>query len=977
LGIVADPLKLLLLEDREADAELAVAELQRGGFDPTWSRVTTEAAYVMALQPGLDIILADYRLRQFDAPRALRRLQESSLDIPFIVLSGTIRDEDAAAQIKAGAADYVLKDRPGRLVPAVRHALAIRALREQRRRDEAALRESEERTRLILANALDAVITIDTAGLILSWNPQAEHLFGWREDEVLNAPLSETIIPPAYRLAHERGLERFRTTGEGAVLNRRLELIAVRRDGTEFPVELAITPVQLKGSTVFSAFLRDITERKRSEEFRQQSEAKFRLLFVNNPLPMWVYDVETLRYLEVNIAAVEHYGYSRDEFLHMRIIDIRPPEDVPRLQEAVAGFAAGTDQTIRRHEGTWKHRLKDGRIIDVDIVSEAIDFADRRAALVVARDVTELKQAQSSLAKYAARLEVLHEIDAAIIAADAPMAIAEVALRRLRDLLGVPRAIVNLFDLAAGEVEWLAAVGRHRMRLGPGVRFPLALMGDVEALRRGELQVIHTASLPRGPETEALLASGVHVYMVVPMLAGGELIGALSFGGASGEFPPEQVRIAQEAAAQLAIALEQARLHERVKRQAEELEQRVRERTLELSSANEQLHREIAERRRAEAEADGANRAKSDFLSRMSHELRTPLNAILGFAQLLEVDVRNPEQRESVELILKGGRHLLALINEVLDIARIEAGTLSISLEPVLASEVVNGALDLVRPQAAARAVQLPGAIVCPRYVRADRQRLQQVLLNLLSNAIKYNRNGGRVTASCTEAEAGRLRIAVGDTGSGIAPEMLVRLFTPFDRLGAEQGGIEGTGLGLALSKRLVEAMGGTLDVVSMLNEGSTFAVELPSVAGPTVPVIDADRDAADQHSSMARGTVLYIEDNLSNLRLLEHIISRRPGVTLLSAMQGSRGIELAQHHRPQLILLDLHLPDLPGADVLQRLREDPRTRAIPVVVLSADATPGQVTRLLGQGAHGYLTKPLDLKQFLALLDDQLNGSER
>ena len=579
----------------------------------------------------------------------------------------------------------------------------------------------------------------------------------------------------------------------------------------------------------------------------------------------------------------------------------------------------------------------------------------------------------SALAKSTERLQLLHEIDRALIAATAPVEIAEAVLPKLRDLLGVPRAIVNLFDLAAGEVEWLAAAGRRRLHVGPGVRFPLALMGDVEALRRGELQVIDTGLLPHDAHTEALLASGVRTYMVVPMIAGGELIGAVSFGGAPSEFSPEQVSIAQEVAAQLAIALEQARLLERVKRQAEELEQRVQERTLELSSANEQLQREIAERRRAEEEADRANRAKSEFLSRMSHELRTPLNGIIGFAQLLELEADGAEQRESVEHILKGGRHLLSLINEVLDIARIESGKLAISLEPVLASDVLRAALDMIRPQAAARRVEVRETVPDDGYVTADRQRLQQVVLNLLSNAIKYNRERGSVHVSCEDGPQGWVRILVTDTGVGIAPEMMSRLFRPFERLGAEQTTVEGTGLGLALSQRLVEVMGGTLSVKSTVGEGTTFTVELRRAEAPPVRDEHASGGDADQARPPGiRGKVLYIEDNLSNLRLLERILARRPSLTLLSAMQGRRGLELARDHRPDLIILDLHLPDLSGSEVLARLSADPTTKHIPVVILSADATPGRITRLLEQGACAYLTKPLDVKQLLGVIDDAL-----
>jgi signal transduction histidine kinase/ActR/RegA family two-component response regulator len=564
---------------------------------------------------------------------------------------------------------------------------------------------------------------------------------------------------------------------------------------------------------------------------------------------------------------------------------------------------------------------------------------------------------QAEMAGYAERLRILHEIDQALIAAPAPVAVAEAALRRLRPLIGSPRAVVTLFDVAAGEGEWLAVDAATPSAVGAGVRFPLAMMGDLDALARGEVQVIEDVSaLAHLPQARALLAEGVHAYIVIPLIADGVLVGSLNFGaGAAGRFPPEAVATAREVAVQLALVVQQARLHERVTRHAEELEVRVAERT---------------------AAATRANQAKSDFLSRMSHELRTPLNSILGFGQILEMETLGERQRECVERILTAGRHLLGLINEMLEISRIEAGRLSLSLEPVPLQATVAGAMDLVAPLAAQRRVALQMDVPdARRHVLADRQRLQQVLLNLLSNAVKYNRENGRVTVSTAAAADGRVRIRVTDTGPGIPAEHQARLFTPFERLGADATGEEGTGLGLTLSRHLVEAMDGLLHVESEVGVGSTFAVDLWIVDAPA-----AELAAPAPSSAMSAGPgglVLYVEDNLSNFRLVERLLERRPATRLLSAIQGRRGLELAREQRPALILLDLHLPDLSGEEVLRRLQEDPATREIPVAILTADATPGQADRLLAAGARAHLTKPIEVRRLLALLDEHLANGGR
>lgn len=368
-----------------------------------------------------------------------------------------------------------------------------------------------------------------------------------------------------------------------------------------------------------------------------------------------------------------------------------------------------------------------------------------------------------------------------------------------------------------------------------------------------------------------------------------------------------------------------------------------------------------------------ANAAKSEFLSRMSHELRTPLNAVLGFAQLLEMQYEDPKIQRATHSILKAGQHLLNLINEVLDLSRIEAGRLTISIEPVLLSQILLQTLDIVQPIASKAGITLDTVTpsCAEMYVMADRQRLVQVLINLLTNAVKFNRPSGRVQVFCDDVEGENHRILVRDSGVGITNDDMNRLFQPFERFG--DLAVEGTGLGLVLSRRFIELMNGTLTLVESGPSGSTFCIELPKAQSAHTQAAGAL--AATRHgafSSSLRGTVLYIEDNLSNMKLIEMLLETWPNINLIPAVQGNVGLELARSHTPDLIFLDLHLPDIQGVDVLRMLKADPTTASIPVVVVSADATPGQIRKLRLAGAYDYLTKPLDIDRFMLVLESLL-----
>lgn len=646
----------------------------------------------------------------------------------------------------------------------------LRSIREMRSiaNRTAALELSEQNFRQIFQEAPIGMAVVGLDEKFLQTNAKLCQMVDYSEAELQNrTPIDIT---------HQDDVEFSREIAKSMLsgMHSRVEKRYVRKDGEVVSAARTGCVIHDENGNPrhFLIMIEDISNRKKAEEAVRDSEERYRLLFETNPYPIWVYDPQTLSFLAVNQAAVDCYGFSREEFLSMNIKDIRPNEDVAALLDDVSQFSSETTR--------WRHRKKNGTEIDVEITARSISFNGHEARLVLVNDVTE----------------------------------------RLR-----------------------------------------------------------------------------------------------------GEKVIEQ----------------------------------------------------------AKDEADRANKAKSEFLSRMSHELRTPLNAILGFGQLLERQNPTQTQRGRIQHVINAGRHLLGLINEVLDISRIEAGRMQLSLEPVCVAEAIGETIDLMRPLAQKRRMTLRVDVDldASAHVHADRQRFKQVLLNLLTNAVKYTPVSGKVTVSCAANGNDKLRIRVADTGSGIAQEKLARLFTPFDRLGAEQSGVEGTGLGLALSQRLMQAMGGSIGVENSSHAGSTFWLELPRAESPLEK--STSRKPQTHRRQACEGgkkrTVLYIEDNLSNLTLIEQLLEERPEIELLTAMQGQVGLDLARDQSPDLVLLDLHLPDLPGWQVLSQLKANEATTEIPVVVISADATSNQTTRLLKAGAVHYLTKPLDVVEFFRVLDMTLSAN--
>ncbi len=462
--------------------------------------------------------------------------------------------------------------------------------------------------------------------------------------------------------------------------------------------------------------------------------------------------------------------------------------------------------------------------------------------------------------------------------------------------------------------------------------------------------------------------------------------------GAEAVTSREKVATAREGAADLregAADLREQEIHAVEKTQAasndhmqmlQQANERLTIATIEAQKLAEQVKIATDQMESAKLVAEKANLAKSVFLSQMSHELRTPLNAILGFAQLLEIGSPKPTEAQAVRLhqIIKSGWYLLELINEILDLAIIESGKLALSREPVSLLEVMRECQAMIEPQAEKRDIHLNFSSFDPNlYANADRTRVKQILINLLSNAIKYNREHGTVEVQCSST-TDRIRISITDSGLGLPPEKLIQLFQPFNRLGQESGGEEGTGIGLVVTKQLVELMGGTIGMKSTVGLGSEFWIELIRDESPQFAAGHKRLTERTQTISgnLAQRSLLYVEDNPANLMLVEQIIAGHPHLNMLSARDGNLGVAMARAHLPDMILMDINLPGISGIEALNILRRDPLTSHIPVLALSANAMLRDIEKGLEEGFFRYLTKPIKVNEFLIALDEALKFAE-
>ncbi|HEX2080714.1 MAG TPA: PAS domain S-box protein [Longimicrobium sp.] len=888
---------------------------------------------------------------------------------------------------------------------------------------EAALRASEESYRGLFDNLTELVYIQDLEGRFLNVNEAVVRAYGYEREELLGQ--TPAILMDPARVDMDDTMARFARAVAGEP--QRFEWWGRRKDGSVFPKEIVLARSTYFGQDAVIAVGRDITDRVEAEQALRAREEHFRRLIEHSSDLVSIIGPDgTIRYESEAIERL--YGYTVEEGKGTSAWERVHPDDHEHVARALADVAANPGKT---GSAEFRYRNASGEWHYVEAVGKTLTGDPQDGIVINTRDVTARRRAEEALReseeRYRALIENTHDIIAILDPQTGRMLYQSPSMERI---LGYPPEEmegISAFDLIHPDdrervLEVLAATvaapgttghAEYRYRHRDGGWRLLETFGRTLSPDSGEQGIVLNTrdvterraaedALRRSEEHFRRLIENAQDNIAIVDRAGTMLYQSASIFRITGYTPDELVGrsafdyIHPDDAPTVAAELERAFAtpgfvgHAEYRVAHKDGGWRYLEafgQTLSPDSPDEGVVaniRDTTERRQAEealrratAEAERANRAKSEFLSRMSHELRTPMNSILGFAQLLERAGLPADQQRGVQHILTAGRHLLRLINEVLDIARIESGRQQLSLEPVHLGAVLQEALALARPLASQDGVQLVAGDLPADglFVRADRQRLVQVLLNLISNAIKYNREGGEVRlgaeVSQDAADAGRVRVRVEDTGRGIPEENRDQLFVPFARLGAEHSEVEGTGLGLTLSQRLVEAMGGTLELESTGPEGSTFAVELllsrDPVEGLELPASAAPAEPPEPRRAPV--TLLYVEDNLANLSLVESILASRPGWKTLPALQGRLGMELARQHAPDVVLLDLHLPDVRGDEVLRSLRRDPRTAGIPVVVISADATPRTIHRLRSQGADAYLTKPLDVDEFLTTID--------
>jgi PAS domain S-box-containing protein len=802
----------------------------------------------------------------------------------------------------------------------------------------------------ILTSANFSIIATDEKGIIQLFNVGAERMLGYLAAEVVNKINPSDIHDPQEVMARAQALsielETPITPGFEALAFKAsrgiediYELTYIRKDKSRFPAVVSVTALRDAQDAIIGYLLIGTELKAGALQSAIFNSANFSSIATDANGVIQIF----------NVGAERMLGYAAAEVMNkITPADISDPQELIARAKALSvelatpitpGFEALVFKASRGIEDIYEltYIRKDGSrfpaVVSVTALRDAQDAII--GYLLIGTDNTARKQAEEALLKAGAlQSAIFNSANFSSIATDA-------------------KGVIQIFNVGAERMlGYTAAEVMNKIT-------PADISDPQELIARAKALSVELAT-PITPGFEALVFKASREI---------EDIYELTYIRKDGSRFPAVVSVTALRDAQDAIIGYLLIGTDNTARQLVEAERALLDQALQAKNAELESAKFVAEK---------ANLAKSDFLSSMSHELRTPLSAILGFAQLMESGspLPTPSQKRSIDQILQGGWYLLELINEILDLALIESGKLSLSLESISLAEVIHECQEMIEPQAQKRGISLVFPLFdIPYFVEGDRTRMKQVFINLLSNAIKYNRVGGSVVVDHVTNTPGRIRICIRDSGAGLSAEKLAQLFQPFNRLGQEASGEEGTGIGLVTTKRLIELMGGGIGAESTVGTGSLFWIEfnLSTVRPPATgtATIAAPVHAPVQTDAPLR-TLLYVEDNPANLMLIEDLIARRPDIRLLSAQDGIRGMEVARASRPDVILMDINLPGISGIEALRILGEDSDTAQIPVIALSANAIPRDIEKGLEAGFFRYLTKPIKVNKFMETLDEAL-----
>lgn len=809
------------------------------------------------------------------------------------------------------------------------------------------LEDTTHWARSIVDHILDGIIIMDNKGYTQSMNPAAERIFGYAVDEVKNEHVSK-LIPDTFKCQCTRDALDSHQDHQPIPVCFHGETCGRHKHGREIQVELSVNDFTFQGKKMFTAICRDMTAKVAAESTMRRAFA----LLDGTLDGIFMFHPETLIFSYVNKGAVLQTGYTEEELLKMSPLDIKPAFDEKKYRDMLKPLISNETSALKY---TTIHQCKNGEEIPVEIILQHLEDSIQQSQLIaIVRDITERIKVEEENKRLHSNLELLvKERTEALEQSNQELRDSKERFRTLFEgnLDGIVLGGAQMeFILCNGEFENMSGYTREELLK---IRYLNKLVhpDDRARLLKNNQRRLKGEAIEERYEFRLVTKSGQvrHVDACFNLAKFGEQIL-----GIQGVFRDIS---------------ERKKAEEALRKLNQELEQRVEERTRDLEEA-----RNLAVK---------ANHAKSDFLSRMSHEVRTPLSGILGFSKLLEMDNLNDIASKNARRIRAAGEHLLELVEEVLDISRIESGNLSLSFQPVDLVALTQEVIDLVETLSNSNRISISfeDQTESKALVWADHKRLRQVLFNLASNGIKFNQKDGSLSFIIKSFPDDRLRLEVRDTGIGIPSEKMDRLFAPFERLDAEKRhpSIPGTGLGLALCKVLMESMNGSIAVSSSEGEGSVFALEMMREKAEMDVGFEDGKEGSDRYASASSEQlqplkILYIEDNEDNLELFGQVVQLSHHAKLLTAITGKHGLQLATEHQPDIVFLDFHLPDCEGDEVLTQLKKHPQTRGIPVYMLSADGRNDQIQRLKKLGAVDYLVKPFDIERLLEILHSQASS---